>query len=240
MLVLAIVLPVVLVRQPPQPSATPPENAPKARVNHQSTRVSPATRRAVDNLLDRFVPAALTHRSMATAWQLSGPELTGGTTLRQWKDGTSPIPYYPVGGKTFHTWRTIDAGPGYVVFNLLVHPLRDEKVGSWVFSGEAIRRHSQWVVNRFYTIAVFRPPTKTGRHEVGPADYQASAPSAASATPPVAHGEIGKSWILVIVGIIALVVLFPVAFFVGSVTRARRARKRYESGRSRDLPPLRP
>ena len=236
---LAIVLPIVLVRQPPQPSVAPPKNAPPAQVNHQSKHVSPATRRAVDALLDRFVPAALSHRSMATAWRLSGPQLTGGTTLRQWQNGTSPIPYYPVGGKTFHSWQTIDAGPGYVVFNLLVHPRHGVKVGSWVFSGEAVRRHSQWVVNRFYTIAVFRPPTKTGRHEVGPADYQAATASAGNTTPPVSHGELGKGWILVIVGIVGLVVLFPVGFFVASMARARRARKRYESGRSRELPPLR-
>lgn len=227
----------VVFRQPPQPSTAPPKNAPLAQLVTRSTRVTPAERRAIDKVLDRFIPAALTHRSMRTAWKLSGPELTGGSSLEQWLHGTSPIPYYPVAGATFHDWTTIDAGPGYVVFNLLVHPRRSSKLkAAWVFSGEMIHSHSHWLVNRLYTIALFNPATKSGRHEVGPADFAAASPS--SAAPPVGHGLLGKQWLLAIVGVIALAVLFPAGFGLVSVLRARRRRRRYERPRDKALPPL--
>jgi len=233
----AVVAFVLLLPQPRTLSVAPPKNAPKAKLVTHSTYVSPRARRAIDSVLDRFVPAALTHRSMRTAWELSGPELTGGTTLRQWLHGTSPIPYYPVRGTTFHTWKTIDSGPGYVVFNLLVHPRNGVKTGAWVFSGEMVRHGSHWLVNRYYTIALLNPPTKSGRHEVGPADFAAS-PAGDTPPPAVGHGRLGKVWLLVIGGVILLAILFPVGFGIASVLRARRSRKRYEAARDTELPPL--
>lgn len=235
-IVAAVVAFVLLLPQPPAPSVAPPKNAPKAQLVRHSIYVSPRARRQIDAVLDRFVPAALTHRSMRTAWELSGPELTGGSTLHQWLHGTSPIPYYPVGGKTFHSWKTIDAGPGYVVFNLLVHPQHKLKTGAWVFSGEMVRHGSHWLVNRFYTIALLSPPTKSGRHEIGPADFAAGAPSG----PPAAtgHGRLGKAWLAAIGGVVLLVILFPLGFGIASLLRSRRVRKRYEASRDSELPPL--
>lgn len=231
----------LLLPQPPQPSVAPAKNAPKAQlIAKNNTRVSRSERRAINSVLDRFVPAALTHRSMSTAWHLSGPELTGGTSLKQWLHGTSPIPYYPAGGKTFHGWTTIDAGPGYVTFNLLVHPQHGSKVkGAWVFSGEMIRRGQRWLVNRFYTIALLNPPTKSGRHEVGPADFAASAPSTDS-SPPTGHAVLGTAWLAGIGGVIGLVILFPLGLVVVSLVRNRRRRREYERSRERELPPLPP
>ena len=139
-------------------------------------RVSPADRRAIDRTLDRFVPAGVARKSPATAWALAGPELKTGSTLAAWKAGNSPIPYYPVLEKTFHTWRTIDVGPRYVVFNLLVHAQPTSHLGSYVFSGEVVKRGDQWLVNRIYTIAIMNPVTKK-THEVGPADFVAPPPS---------------------------------------------------------------
>lgn len=233
----ALVALVVVVRQPRQPNVNPGKNAPKAQVVSTSTHVRPADRRAITGVLDRFIPAALTRSSMRTAWNLSGPELTGGSTLRQWLHGTSPIPYYPVAGKNFGTWTTIDAGRDYVTFNLLVHPQHGTKVkGAWVFSGEMIRRGSHWLVNRLYTIALLNPPTKSGRHEVGPADFAAGAPSSAPAAGT--HGRIGPEWLAVIAGVIGLVILFPLGLGIAALLRNRRRRRQYLQARERELPPL--
>ena len=99
----------------------------------------------------------------------------GGTTLRQWRHGTSPIPYYPARGKTFHSWTTIDAQPKSVDFSLLVHPRRGSQTSSWVFSGQMIKRHGRWLVNGLYTGGGHGAAGKHGRHEVGPADIAAGA-----------------------------------------------------------------
>jgi hypothetical protein len=222
-------------------NGAPAKNAPPAKLVTQSTYVSPSDRRAINATLDRFIPAALDRTSPKTAWDLSGPGLTGGSTLRQWRHGTSPIPYYPARGKTFHSWTTIDSGPGYVDFNLLVHPKRGAKESSWVFSGEMTKRHGRWVVNGLYTIAVMARPDKHGRHEVGPADFAAGAAAQSGENggpPPTGRGGLGKMWLAVIGGVILLVLLFPLGFGFVSLIRSRRARRNYRSSASQSLPPL--
>ena len=169
----------------PEPPAAEPEadrqrRACTARFRAAAEHVSPADRRAIDRTLDRFVPAGVARKSPATAWALAGPELKSGSTLAAWKAGNSPIPYYPVLEKTFHTWRTIDVGPRYVVFNLLVHAQPTSHLGSYVFSGEVVKQGDQWLVNRIYTIAIMNPVTKK-THEVGPADFVAPPPSSPDA-----------------------------------------------------------
>jgi hypothetical protein len=226
----------LLVPDPKAPNPAPAKNAPPAQFVTHSTRVTTAERRAIDRTLDEFIPAALDRSSPATAWRLAGPELKSGSSLRQWRQGTSPIPYYPARGTTFHDWTTLDAGPGYVVFDLLVHPRHGSQTSSWVFSGEVIKHGPHWLVNRLYTIAVMQRPTKSGQHEIGPADFAAGA---ARSTPEQATGAaLGKKWLLVVVGLIDLVLLFPLGFGIASVVRSRRRRRQYQREREHELPPL--
>jgi hypothetical protein len=231
---------VVLVRSPKGPNPAPAKNAPPAQLVTQSTHVSPADRRAINATLDRFIPAALDRSSPQTAWRLAGPELKGGSTLQQWRRGTSPLPYYPARGKTFHSWTTIDAGPGYVDFSLLVHPKHGAPESSWVFAGAMVKRGGRWLVNGLYTTATMARPTKTGRHEVGPADFAAGAPgqNGQSTPPPTGKGALGKAWLLAAAGAVVLALLFPLAFGVASVIRSRQARRRYARSDPRPLPPL--
>jgi hypothetical protein len=233
----------VLVRGPKAPSASPAKNAPPAQLVKQSKHVSAADRRAIDKTLDQFIPAALGGRSPQTAWRLAGPELKGGTTLRQWRHGTSPIPYYPPRGQTFHSWTTVDAGPTYVDFSLLIHPQHGPKGSSEVFSGQMLKQGDRWVVNGLYTIAVFARPDKNGRHEVGPADFAAGPAASGNSQgtpPPSGHSaSLGKVWLLAIAGVIVLALLLPLGLGVASVIRSRRARQRYHArSEARALPPL--
>jgi hypothetical protein len=233
----------VAVRSPKQPSAAPAKNAPPAQVVSQSTHVPPADRRAIDSTLDRFLPAALGRSSADTAWRLAGPDLRGGTTLQDWRHGTTPIPDYPPRGTTFHNWTTIDAGRDFVDFNILIHPRpgHGPKGSSEVFSGAMVKRGGHWLVNGLYTIAVFARPTKNGRHEVGPADFAAS-PAAQSGQggtpPPSGKSALGKTWLLVAGGVVLLALLFPLGFGMVSVIKSRRARRRYVRSERRELPPL--
>ena len=175
----------------------------------------------------------MARKSPATAWALAGPELKTGSTLAAWKAGNSPIPYYPVLEKTFHTWRTIDVGPRYVVFNLLVHPQPTSHLGSYVFSGEVVKQGDQWLVNRIYTIAIMNPVTKK-THEVGPADFVAPPPS--SQTPN------GKSTLRIgivpVISILSLILLIPLSFGVIALLRARRWRRMVRANARTELPPL--
>jgi hypothetical protein len=97
-------------------------------------------------------------------------------------------------------------------------------------------------VNGLYTIAVFARPTKSGRHEVGPADFAAgsAAQSSGQASPPPSghSASLGTAWLLAAGGAVVLALLFPLGFAVASVIRSRRARRHYARSDSRALPPL--
>ena len=225
---------------PKQPNSAPAKNAAPAQHLSRRTRVTPKERREINATLDTFLGASLDRSSPATAWRLAGPELKTGSSLREWREGTSPVPYFPTREKAFSGWEAVDSGPNYVVFDhLLVHPKHGSQTSSWIFSGEVVKSGSHWLVNRLYTIAVMKRPTKTGTHQVGPQDY--AAPSASSQGASQTSGTtLGKQWLLVVVGLVGLVLLFPLGFGIASVVRSRRRQKEYleHRNRSRDLPPL--
>jgi len=219
------------------PNPSPGKNAPRAQLVTHSTYVSPADRRAINATLDRFMSAALDRSSPATAWHLAGPEMKAGSTLREWRTGTTPVPYFPPRETKFRGWEAVDTGPRYVVFDhLLVHGRHHPRTSSWIFAGEVVKPHSRWLVNRIYTIAIMRRPTKTGTHQVGPADY--AAPPVSTEPPPrTASGTLGKPWLLAVVGLLGLVVLFPLGLGVTAGVRSRRRQRQYARPSSA-LPPL--
>lgn len=241
----AIAAVVVLVpnRSVPTPpasrNAAPAKSGRKAPSAHRTDHhvavrrhgISPAERRAINATLDKFIPAGVGQHSMATAWRLAGPELKSASTLSQWRHHSSPIPYYPVAGTTFHGWKAVYTSPNSVEFDILVEPRPHTRRGSWVFSGEVIRQHSHWLVNRFYTTAEMQP-VRGSQHEIGPADF--SAPAAAAGVPTTGKGRLRGIWLLAIAGVLGLALLFPIAFGITTVVRNRARR----AGTNRALPPL--
>lgn len=234
----AILAVVLLVPNPKPPNPSPPKNAPPAQLVQRSRPVTPSERRAISATLDRFLRAALDRSSPATAWRLAGPELKIGSTLREWRAGSSPIPYYPPREKTFHGWISVDAGPHYVVFDhLVVHRRHGPRTSARVFAGEVVHRGSRWLVNRIYTIAVMQRPTKSGTHQVGPTDFAAGP---ATGPPPRGGAMLGKTWLLAAIGVIGLVLLFPLGFGLAFGIRSRRRRWQDARTRDRELPSLPP
>ncbi len=224
------------------PSKGPPNPAPKANEGaaqvaaHVPVAITAADRRAIDHTLDLFVPAGVGRKNMDLAWSLAGPELKAGSTLAEWRAGSSPVPRYPVKVEPFHDWSTLDNGKSYVDFTLLVHPRPGVKVGAWTFAGQMVKRDGRWLVNRLYTIAIFQP-VRGSKHEIGPADFAAPATSSASA--PQKKSVLGKIGLLPIVLVLSLVPLTAVGFGLFALVRARRWRRRIVAvERSRELPPL--
>jgi hypothetical protein len=226
--VLAIVLIFVLLPQPKQPTTAATGKPGSAQVYTPHTvHVSRAERRAIDKILDQFIPDGVGRRSMTAAWHLAGPELKAGSTLTQWRNDVSPIPHYPVGGTTFHNWQTIDAGKNYVQFALLVHPRHGSHLGAWGFSGEVVRRGSHWVVNRIYTAATFNQEgAETGPDVTG---------GYASSNAPPSKPKLGRNWLFAIVYILlAMLLVTPAVLFLAFLRdRARRHRRG-----AQPLPPL--
>jgi hypothetical protein len=213
------------------PNPAPPKSALPAQVAQRSTKVTRSERRAIDWTLDHFLRAGLDGSAPATAWRLAGPEMKAGSSLREWRAGTSPIPHVPTRETTFHGWTVDDAGPHHVVFDhLVVHPRHGPRTTSWILAGEVVKRGSNWLVNGLYTIAIMRP------HQVGPADF-AAPPVSSEPAPRAASGTLGKEWLLVVGGLLGLALLFPLGYAVVSGVRSRRSRRRFAQGRQ-ELPPL--
>jgi len=235
--VLAIVA-VVVVAVPTHgvPNASSKGNeGPAQLASTTKVHLSAADRRAIDAALDAWVPAGMARRDMARAWALSGPELKASSSLAAWRKGDTAIPYFLPKEQSFHHWQTIDVGQGYVIFNLLMHP-KDTKLGSsWVFSGQAVKQHGHWLVNRMYTVAIMKPPTGGKLNEVGPADF-AAPPS--QGRPDQAKSVLGGLGILPAVGIFAIVLLIPIGVGIGALVRARRWRRHVRQSDRTSLPPL--
>lgn len=202
-------------------------------------KLTAADRRAINQTLDRFMPAALRRRDAALVWSLAGPELKSGATLGGWRKGDTPVPYYPPRETRFHDWQTVDVGARYAVLNLLLHPKPPSKLGDYVFSIQVVKRRSQWLVNRIYTIAIMNPVTRaaTETHEIGPADFAAPPPAQQA---PKDKAALGHSAILIVVFILALVFLIPLTVGGIAIYRARRWRRMVRERTGGQMPQLPP
>lgn len=214
------------------PNTTPGSGAPTTDegpaqlANSTNVKLSRADRIAIDDLLAKFVPAAVKRQSATLAWSLAGPELKAASTLADWKKGNSPVPYFPAREKTFTGWPTVDVERNAVVLNLLVHPTKGhESLGDYTFAVEAIRSHHRWLVNRLYTIAINQKP-KGGPREFGPADVAAQGQGR---TPPAKEPSLSRSWFLPV--LFGLVAALAAPFLVGAFffVRSRRRRRRHSA-----------
>jgi hypothetical protein len=200
-------------------------------------KLSAADRASIDRLLDRFFPAAVERRNPAEAWALSGPEMRNGSSLGDFRKGTSPVPSYPANEPNYHHWRAIDVEKNSVVLNILVHPKNPRTLGTWVFSVEVVKAKTRWLVNHIYTIAVMNPPVRpaTVTHELGPADYSAPPPTSRTAATksPSSH-----SYLLPVAAIFAIVLLIPLTLGGIALLRARRWKRSVRARGRTELPPL--
>lgn len=227
--VTAIALVVVLV---PERSSigggTTVDEGPAQLADTHHYRLTAAGRRQIDTLLDAFVPAAVERRSAAKAWALAGPELHASSSLAAWKAGNSPVPAYDPRGSRFHDWTVIEVDKNAVLFNILLHPRR-KQMDSYELSGQVIRRHGTWLVNRLYTIATFSPSPSKHVRITGPNDYAAGSGGSAETT----HGRISRFWLAPVLGVVlGGVVLVPLGLGIVAWSRARRF-KRESAARGR-------
>jgi hypothetical protein len=221
------------------PNTTPGSGAPTTDegpaqlADNTNVKLTRADRVAIDNLLAKFVPAAVKRQSATLAWSLAGPELKASTTLADWKKGTSPVPYYPVKETTFTGWPTMDVERNSVVLSLLVHPTKGhENLGDYTFAIETIRSHHRWLVNRLYTIAI-NHPVRGNQREIGPADFGAQAQGG---QPPPKQPSLSRNWFLPV--LFGMVAALAAPFLIGGFffVRNRRRRRRLAAGEFPVLP----
>ena len=119
--------------------------------------VSVADRRAIDRLLDRFVPDAVGRRDPGAAYALATPALRAGSTAADWRRGQLPVQPLPVRDTTFGGWVPSYSFADEVNFDLLVHARRGGAVGAISYTVDVKRVHGHWLVDSFVPAALFAP-----------------------------------------------------------------------------------
>jgi hypothetical protein len=136
-----------------------PEHFSRGRVQKVTTErqvpLTPADRRAIDAVLDRFVAGAIARRHPLQAWAVTSQRLRGDVTRREWAHGDVPVFPYPAGGTRFHDWILQYSFPRLVGIELGVRPRRGAKVGAAAFELELEHVHGRWLVNAIYLRAIY-------------------------------------------------------------------------------------
>jgi hypothetical protein len=183
--------------------------------------LTPERRRAVNDVLDRFVPAALRRQHLDEARRLVTSSFAAGVTDAQWRRGEIPVLPYKPRGSRFHGWRLNYSYPREISLDLLVHPSQREELGAIAFTAVLKRTHRGWLIDEFVPAASFATEKKSPRILAQP-DFQPNMVQGAHT-----HGRLSATWLLVPAGVLALIALVPLVFFVRSKHVERRAMRNY-------------
>jgi hypothetical protein len=201
------------VTTPPAVSALGPKQVP----------VSAADRKAIDALLDEFVPDAIERKNPGTAYSLATPSLQRQATRAQWRQGaipgSTPFDAKHVG---FHSWSANYSFRNEVSLDLQLEPRDPRKYGPTSFRIDVKRRSGRWLVDSIYTVRVLPP-------QVGPQAKPTKKPIAKPQPAPDTglNSRISQRWWIVIGLAIGLVILLPILIFGLNAWRNHRAAKRY-------------
>jgi hypothetical protein len=167
----------------------------------------------------RFVFDAVARHNMHAAWDISAPELKADTSRADWDRGenTEVVPY-PV---DHARWSLDYSYHDAVGLQVAVFPKPKASLGAMVFYIELKRarggRHSKWLVDQWlpsagssYIVHGKRDPNVLNR----------------STAPPQGLSTI---WLVVPAGLLATILLIPVALGLREWRRNRRARRKYEA-----------
>ena len=191
-------------------------------VIERSVPVTPARRAAVNALFDSFVPKAVERKDPAAAYDLVTPAFRGDGTRASWRRGDLPVFFYEPRGRTFHGWTVDTSYRDSMSLQLYLLP-RHKKDGPVAYSVDLVREHGKWLINSFYPRTSYAPIAAAGKRS---AKSNAKAADPADSALPQGKGSV--MWIL-IAAFLALVVAFPLGFFVVHGLSSRRSRRRLEA-----------
>lgn len=221
------------------PAAALAEKGPPQPLVEQGERqvpLAPETRRAMNRLLDRFVPAAVERRDPAAAFDLVTPALRAGDSREDWADGAIPVTPYDARGTRFHEWWLRYSFPTEVDIQLILMPSEREPQGPLAFDVNFKRVGGQWLIDAFMAEATFAREDETARM-MSVRDVNPDAPASGSVSRPD-KPRLGSIWFLVP----GLLLLLPLAAVIAWVVRElrwnRRARAASDAAELPDLAAL--
>ena len=191
---------------PGSPKRAPEHLRPGGRVvSEREVRLTPSIRRGIDETLARFVPAAVTRKDPALAWQLAGPDLRAGSSRRDWLHGNMPVYQFPWRGDTagLKGWIPFFTYRNHVGFDLLLQPTKRSQKGAMAVSVDLVRRGHRWLVNYWNVTAIMTGP-KERAYVTGVPDYGPGGVTAKGfyQQPRYDEAKLGAAWLLLPVGIV--------------------------------------
>jgi len=189
-----------------------------------TTPVPARDRRAINAVLDRFMPTALPRHHLAKAYDLVTPKLRGAMTRAQWVKSDIPIYPFPAASMKYHSWEPLLVAQNAVELSVLVQPRKGAKVGPIDFAIDLKRVAGRWLVDDVSIGAIF--PAVGSGNEVWSGKDTAPAPAQGREVGND-KSRIPRLWIALPLSLVALVVLFPIGFFLMRWRQDRRAMRAY-------------
>jgi hypothetical protein len=211
-----------------------------------------AKRRAVRTVLAKFIDTAVARRNVGDSWDLAGPTLRRGVTYQEWQNGQIPVVPYPAAQHGQGSWNLVNYSyRNRVGLELLLFPRSGSGYSVATAETDVVRgQDGRWRVD-YWMLTKFHGPGATAAadsasaqgegapnvHKLPGKKNRAAAKAsrrAAEARPAARRGDVArldKTWILVPVALLSLVVLVPLGVGVGGWIRNRRAAAAYNRTR---------
>jgi hypothetical protein len=200
---------------------------------------SPAARRQIGTLIDRFVKDVVLRRNLAEGWRLAGPDLRGGTTRAAWMSGKGVTveAFRAVGNDFRHAWAGTFVSPTRAELSVT---LRSRGRNAQLIEAQTVvvKEHGRWVVDIFYPAGIFRlghghngSCGKASCAVSGPNDF---GPQGAGGGQEGVPSRDAARWLWIVLGSLGGLIAAAAAGLVLRVRmRDRRARLAYEASRLR-------
>jgi hypothetical protein len=186
----------------------------------EHVRMTSTRKQAINELLDTFVPAAVERQGPLSALPLVTQSFRAGVSREAWSRGDLPVFPYDAKGERFHGWTVNYSFPQEISVDLLLHPTRKETLGPLAITAVFKQVHGRWLIDSFVPAASFAPQKKKPRILAVP-DFTPFAEDRG-------NGRLSSRWLLVPAGVLALIVLVPVALGIAHLRRSRRAWRAYQ------------
>jgi hypothetical protein len=122
----------------PEKETVPTQNV-AAQIAKEPKTVPPApeARRIVSQFLntavDRDGSEAIARRKLDAAWRISGPNVRGGLSKKEWLTGNIPVTYYPADQLETATFKVDESYPDEAILEVALLPKKAVKIKPQIF-----------------------------------------------------------------------------------------------------------
>lgn len=187
-------------------------------------QVTPAIRREIDAVVERFVHSAVLREDLDEAWELASPRMRAAVSRERWNAGDLPVFPFPQEAFRVEDWRLRYSLDRTVVIDVMVLPKPGLAQRTLVYGVELTAygagKSRRWLVDTWFPQTTLTPGATPTTPK--PPVTQTVLPES-----PYTRGKLDARWLLVPLGVLTLIALFPLSLLVRGSVRRRQAERRY-------------